>query len=117
MVSPRIDSSDIFSESVNLVTQEVGDVVLEEYVELSERQIEVYMENSEIISRERKFTDSITFHHCIFKATDQGTEFIFEQRYAIKNGIAYILTYTAEVPQYEAMKPLSDVVLNSFKLK
>jgi hypothetical protein len=117
VVSQRVDSNDIFSESVNLVTQNVGETSLKEYVALSEQQIEEYMEDSEIIKREKLMQDSIEFHSCIFKATDQGTRFVFQQKYAIKNGIAYILTYTAEDKNYENMKPLADVVINSFKLK
>ena len=117
VVSPRIDSSDNFSESVNLVTQNVGDADLDDYVELSEAQIEEFMTDSEILSRRREMINDIPFHYCTFKATDQGTRFVFEQRYAIKEGVAYILTYTAEVDQYESMKPLADVVINSFALK
>lgn len=117
VVSKRIDSSDNFSESVNLVTQEVGEMSLDEYVSLSEQQIEEYMQESEVIGSRRKLIGKDSFHECLFKATDKGTRFVFEQKYAIKNGVAYILTYTAEDKTYLDMKPLADVVINSFKLK
>lgn len=116
IVSQRIDSLDQFSENINLVAQGIENISLADYVQASEKEIAKFMTDTRITESRDFFKGNLKYHKTVFKATNQGVPFIFEQYYVVANQTAYVLTYSAEASSYENMQPIANEVMSSFEL-
>lgn len=116
LISQRIDSFDNFSENINLVTQEIGNTSLAEYVQFSAKEIQGFMQDAKIMQSKDFYKGAVKYHKTVFKATNEGVPFIFEQYYVVQSQMAYILTYSAEASSYENMQPIVNEVMSSFEV-
>lgn len=117
ILSPQNGADDRFRENVNMIIQELGvDMTLREYAAISEQQIKSLMEDgvileSEIVSGERDY-------YYLAYAAKQGDFVLTFMAYCwIIEQKAYLITFTAEKDQFEAVKPLAARILNGFTLK
>lgn len=108
---------DLFRENVNLLIQNLAgmNINLDKYVEISEEQIKTMIANSQLIESKR-MSGAFPFHKEIYTG-DQGIlKLKFEQYYWVKDEKAYVLTFTAEVNQFDTFKQTAEAILTSFKL-
>lgn len=108
---------DLFRENVNLLIQNLAgmNINLDKYVEISEEQIKTMIANSQLIESKR-MSGTLPFHKEIYTG-DQGIlKLKFEQYYWVKDEKAYVLTFTAEVNQFDTFKQTAEAILKSFKL-
>lgn len=120
LFSPLATADDKFSENVNLLIQNLqGQPIktLDQYVEISESQILVVLNDSEIQSSERIRKNGREFHRVEFTATQGKYKLKQVQYYYFENQVAYALTFTSELNQYEVYRETGIDILESFKLK
>jgi len=119
LLTKRISPQDMFSENINLIIEDMKDknVTLDRYVEFSTGQLKSFATKSKILSSERVKNNDSEYHTIIFTA-DQGMyKLKFEQNYRVKNGLAYVLTFSSEANQYDTYKNICEKIMNSFVLK
>ena len=116
--APATSDEDIFAENVNLITQNLKgyNMNLDQYIELNEGQIKT-ISNSQLFSSKRKKSDGGEYHVLEFKGSMSGMDLKVIQLYAIKNEIAYILTFTTMENEFEELRKIGTKILESFKLK
>jgi hypothetical protein len=119
LFTQQTSTDDKFRENVNLIIQNLEgyNLNLDDYVTISEEQINKMVTNGKIIESKRLFKNNSEFQKVIFTG-DQGIfNLKFIQYYFIKDEKAFVLTFTSEVTQYEKYKLISDKILASFILK
>lgn len=119
LFSPIESSLDKFKENVNLIIQDFSgyNLDLNEYVEISEEQVNIMITNSTLIESKRMKNGSEEFHRMIYTG-DQGKFHLkFEQLFWVKDNKAYILTLTCEQEKFMDFKAVGEAILNSFSFK
>ncbi|WP_343633910.1 hypothetical protein [Fluviicola sp.] len=117
--SPLSSDKDEFKENLNLVVQDLKGLNfdLDNFTALSEQQIQSYLEGSEVTENERLKKEDQEYHHLVYTAKTGGRMLRFEQYYWVVNEKAYILSFTAELDQFEKYADISKQILESFTLK
>ena len=119
LLSKKTSPQDEFRENVNLVIQDLAgqNIDLDKYVEISESQIKSMIINSDIIESKRVKTGNLASQKVIFTGFQGQFNIKFEQHYWIVNNKAYVLTFTAEVNEFDNYKDVSEKIMNSFRIK
>ena len=119
LFSPLSSAEDQFKENVNLIVQdlEAYDLNLDQYVALSEDQVETLIAEGNILSSERMKRDDSEFHKLIYTGKQGDFDLEFEQYFWLENKKAYILTFTAEEDQFEAYQATAEKILDSFRIE
>lgn len=118
LMSPRDDENDAFSENVNLIAQDLGGqkISMDDYVALSQKQIETLITDSEILSSERLSIDEGECHKIIYSGKTGKLSLKFEQYYLIIKGKAYVLTLTCAQEDFDRFQKVGEAILKSFKI-
>jgi hypothetical protein len=119
LFTQQTSTDDKFRENVNLIIQNLEgyNLNLDDFVTISEEQINKMVTNGKIIKSKRLFKNNSEFQKVIFTG-DQGLfQLKFAQYYFIKDEKAYVLTFTSEQEQFENYKLISEKILASFILK
>jgi hypothetical protein len=119
LLSKQLSAEDLFRENINLIIQDLEgqNIDLDKYVELSEGQIKTLITNSNLMESKRQNENGSEFQKVIYTG-DQGSYHLkFEQNYWIKNGKAYVLTFTGEIDQFDRYKEVGEKIMKSFRLK
>lgn len=117
--SQLTSTKDSFRENVNLVIQNLnGQLInLDQYTDISVKQIKQIATNGHLIESKRIKNKEGEYQRMVYTG-DQGTfKLKFIQYYWVKNGSAYVLTFTAEVSEFDRFKEEAEKSLNSFTLK
>ncbi len=120
LFSPLSSPDDKFSENVNLLIQDFrGQPVktLDQYVELSESQILIMLTDSKLQLSERKQKNGREYHRIEFTSTRGEYKLKQIQYYYFENQIAYALTFTCELSEYDRYRETGMGVLEGFGLK
>jgi hypothetical protein len=119
ILSPQSSEEDAFKENLNLVVQDLSGLNFDLYnfTQLSEQQIQNYMDESELIENERLKKGQQEYQHLVYTAKNAGHVLRFEQYYWIINEKAYVLSFTAELTEFENYKDISKRILDSFVIK
>jgi len=121
LFSPLSSPSDYFKENVNLIIQDLKgyDIDLDQYVEISENQINTLIKEGKLISSTRmpKADDMNTeYHKTVFTGKEGIFDLKFVQYYWVENESAYVVTFTSEVKSFEAFQESGLEILNSFRI-
>lgn len=119
LFSPLTDKDDQFSENVNFIIQDLTghNLTLDQYVELSENQINTLITDAEIILSKRQNVNDNEYQKIIYSGKQGVFILKFEQYYWVIENKAYVLTLTCELKEFEAYKEVGEKILNSFILK
>jgi hypothetical protein len=119
LFSQQTSPDDKFRENINLIIQNLKgyNLNLNDYVTISEEQINKMVTNGKIIESSRLFKNNSEFQKIIFTGNQGVFELKFVQYYFIKEEKAYVLTFTCEEIRYEKYKFISEKILASFILK
>jgi len=117
LLSPVQDKNDQFRENVNLLIQDLAghNITLNQYVDLTENQVETLIQNGQLILSERITTNTKNEYHKMIYTGKQGIYNLkFQQYFWIVDHKAIILTLTCEVDQFDKYLPTGEMILDSF---
>lgn len=105
-----------FGENINLMIQDIKSLNLDidKYTELSENQIRA---NADLIESKRIRRNDLDCQQLLYEATLKDRKLKFRQYYFIKNGKAYVLTFTATKETYDKYIEISEKVMSTFIIK
>jgi hypothetical protein len=116
--SPLENSSDKFQENVNMLLQDLGgqNIDLDDYVQISEKQIRDMMTDGKIYESTRMKTSNGEYHKLLWGGTQGVFKLKFEQYCFIKDGKAAVVTLTTEADKFSAYQAVGEEILNTFAL-
>lgn len=119
LFSPVEDEQDRFRENVNLLVEDLyGQAIdLERYVYLSERQIMALATNVRMFESQTIKKGDSEYHHFIYSMRMGILDLKIEQYCFVRDGAAYVLTFTAETDRFDTFRPVGRSILDSFALK
>lgn len=120
ILSALSSPEDKFSDNVNLVIQDLsGQPVktLDQYTQISEKQIKTMLTDSEILSSEQFNRDGQEFQKIQYTAKQGIFKLKFQQYYIIKNEKAYVLTFTCIADEFEKYHQIGEKIMDSFRIK
>ncbi len=119
LLAPFDYEGDIFKENVNLMVQDLSKLKmnLDQFVALSEEQIDVLITNSKLIESKRVKTKKEEYHSIMYAGSDHEKDFLIKQNYWVKKDKAYVLTFCSEEKNYPIYEEISNEIFNSFILK
>ena len=111
-------SDDKFRENINLMIHDlqVDDISLDDYIELTQKQIKTLLTNSKLIESKRLKNNGVEFHMLVYTARQGMFDLKVMQYFWLIDGKEYILTYTAEVKEFDKFFPDVEKSMNSFKI-
>ena len=112
---PQSAHNALFRENFNLVIQDLREfnMSLDDFVTLSESQIEQFVENGNLIESKRVGTD----HFLTYTGRQGGFDLKWFQRFTIQNERAYILTFTARQSRFDNYIEVAIKIMDSFKFR
>lgn len=109
---------DLLRESVNLSIEELSmaDYTLDEYTDIVLEQVKQQIPTAKMISALPANIGDVEATNIVWSADfGNGTILQFNQLFAIKDRIAYVLTYTSTEAEYDKYIKDAAKILNSFK--
>jgi hypothetical protein len=119
VLSPLESVDDKLRENVNLLTQDVSayNIDLEQFAKISENQIKAMITDAEVIESKTLSANNRFYHMLIYKGKQGQYSLEFIQYYFVIQGIAYVVTFTAEQDKFDKFKAIGEKILNSFVIK
>jgi len=119
LFSPLSSQTDQFKENVNLIIQDLTgyNLTLDQYVEISEKQLETMIPDGKIYSNERIKNDQSEYQKIIYSGKQGAFDLKFEQFYWVIRDNAFVLTLTCEKDQFDGYQEIGEKILNSFEIK
>ncbi len=114
--SPKEYTTDDFLENFNILIQEIGDVTIDDYINISEQQIKTMIPDGHLILSDKKKVNGRVVVNLIYTGTFSGKSLKCHQYCAIISPNAYVLTFTSDENRYDDYADISERVLSSFKL-
>ena len=112
-LAPLTDTSDRFSENVNVMVQELNGLTLEDHVRITEEQVSTMLVNGKMITSKALDGNSHSFE---YTGEIEGTALHWNAAVHIHNGKAYLITYTAESSAYDEYLYLAEAMMQSFAI-
>lgn len=109
---------DQFRESINLVTESLGGqtLTIDAYIKISLDQIMAQIPSAKIKSNKDIKLGDEDAKEVVWSADfGNGIVLQFKQVYIIKNGTAYVLTYSSTTTEYDLYNETANKTINSFK--
>ncbi len=112
------NSSDTFRENVNLITQDLAglNIKLDQYVKISENQVKTLVTNGKIIESKRISDKGIEYHKMIYTGKQGAFNLKFIQYFWVIDNKAFVLTFTAEVDEFDNYVQVGNKIMDSFKI-
>ncbi|MFK7755880.1 MAG: hypothetical protein AB8B53_02990 [Flavobacteriales bacterium] len=119
LLSPLTSEVDDFRENVNLLVQDLSsyNMVLDDYVDISENQVRKMITDAEIILSQRLENVNGESHLLVYKGRQGVYELNFRQYYWVINKTAFVLTLTGKQSEVEEYIGLGQKILESFKVE
>ena len=112
-------AADLFQENVNVVSEVLPprEVTLEEYSEASRGQLEDAFEGFDL-KEEKELSDAYgKYRYIIYHANYMGMDLAWKQQFRIKDGKAYVLTYSATQEDFDKFSETADQIFSTFFVK
>lgn len=115
-LAPQDSPSDTFLENINITVADAPskNYPVEKYTAFSIGYLPSVIENFELLERKKLSGNS---EYIIYKGLKSGFHQTWKQYYHIKDSKMYIITFTAETPQFEAYLNRISSNLDSFRLR
>lgn len=110
--------SDNFRENINLVTEDLKgqSYSVEEYGQAAMNGIKQYMKEVEFLYKGKQTSTKYDYYKVIYTAKSGIYNLKFMQYYIVDNGIAYVLTYTGTVDEFDNYLEKAKSTLKTFEL-
>ena len=111
-------STDKFRENINLIIQDLtgSNITLDKYVEISENQIRTLVTNGKIIESKRVSDNEFEYHKMVYTGKQGAFDLKFIQYFWVLDNKAYVLTFTAEITEFDNFVQIGERIMNSFKI-
>ncbi len=118
LFSKLSDSTDRFRENVNLIIQDLtgSNISLDKYVDISENQIRTLINNSRIDESVRIFDKNSEYQKMIYTGKQGAFDLKFIQYLWLLDNKAFVLTFTAEIDEFENIVRIGKKILDSFMI-
>ena len=120
LYSPEASQTeDLFREKINLTIEKLSsaDYTLDQYTELALDQVKSQIPTAKMISSLPASIGDVDATNIVWSADfGNGIVLQFNQLFAIKDGTAYVLTFTSTVTEYKKYIEDAIKIFNSFKL-
>ena len=119
MTEEASQTEDMFRENINLNTESLQgrDITLDEYIELSLGQITKQIPSAKLLSSEDISINGMKAKSSIWSADfGNGMLLKFKQYVVLNRGMAYILTYSSSVTDFEKYLDQATGILDTFKI-
>jgi hypothetical protein len=119
VISPKENDTDKFRENVNLLVQDLSgqNIDLNKYAEITQKQIKEMVTDGTIYEAKKMIKpDKSEYYKMVYGMTQGIFKLKFEQYYFIKNDKAFIVTFTAELSNFDSFLNVAEQILNSFVL-
>lgn len=119
LLSKLVTPQDQFRENVNLLIQDLTgqNINLDKYTAISEGQIKTMIKNGTILESKRIRTNGKEYQKEVYTGDQAMYKLKFEQYYWVIGTKAYVLTFTAELSNFDSYKTDGEKILNSFVIK
>jgi PsbP len=116
LFSPLESETDKFKENINLIIQDLAGqtIDLEQYATISEGQIKQFFSESNIIESKIDNSEQGQFLKLLYTIKQGNFNLKILSICFIKNGKAYLLTFTTEVDKYTKFEKLGQQIIDSF---
>ncbi|MBP6431188.1 MAG: hypothetical protein KA319_05430 [Ferruginibacter sp.] len=115
--APSDGEGDPFVENIHFVSYPVTGYLPKDYAQYSKTTLPQKIKNFKVVEEKEVKQGGKTGYYMIFKGKQNNQALKWKQYYFIKNGMAYVLTFTAqEIMFNDYIKKLS-ACLNSFTVK
>jgi len=117
LFSKLISDKDDFKENLNVMKQDLSayNVNMNEYVKVSEKQIETMFTDGKLLESVRKESNGEEFHKLIYTGKQGIYNLKFEQYFYIRDKIAYVITLTCKESEFVNYQSIGERILNSFR--
>lgn len=116
-LSPQAWSDDIFRENINITTEIVSftnDISLDKYIEVSIRNIKKAIADMTMNANEYYTIAGQPGRMISYIGSYDQYDLQWMQVMTIKDGMAYIITYTAEIKNYKEYLPTAKKIIETF---
>ena len=119
LLTEQTSADDKFRENINLMIEDLKgkSISLDRYAKVAEAQIKTHIADGDIIESKRVKRGNSEFHTIIYTATWPHVRIKQEQRYMMKKDKVYVLTFSAELEQFENYKDVGRKIMDSFQVK
>lgn len=114
MMSEAEGAGDSFRENINVITEKTGDMSIKKYMELNEKNFSRMLTNYKPAGTRQVTIDETPAIWTNYSHSIYGNDIDVSSVLLIKNGIAYIITCSAEGGTINKWKPLFDKAIESF---
>lgn len=110
---------DEFRENVNFIFEDVSQhqLTLDQYSQLSENQLKKMITDFRMVSSTRTELNGRTCRRVVFSGRQGVYQLKYLQYYMIVGNNALVLTFTAEIAEFDKFKSTANRILESFTLK
>lgn len=118
--SPLTTIRDKFAENVNYISTDLSthELDLDQYVDLSIKQISTLITNGKIITNKRLITSDGQPYQLLIYSGDQGFyELKYLQHIYLEDQVAHLITFTAEQDKFNAYFRMAEKIMYSFTRK
>ncbi len=116
ITSPTESDGDKFTQNVNMVIENIGEISLDQYADAAVNQLKHAFPNN-FLKKEKKTINKIDYYKIIFFSEQNGMGFKFQQHYFVKNDKAYVLGFTTGIDDFDKDIALGEKILKTFQLK
>jgi len=119
LFSPLNNPVDVFRENVNLLMTDMSEynMTMDDIVKLSEEQIATLITEAKVIQSVRRQKDGMEYHFFEYTGKQGTYNLRFLQHFYLKDGMGYVLTFSAETKSFADFEKTGNNILNSFKVK
>jgi eukaryotic-like serine/threonine-protein kinase len=116
-MSPKENEKDLFQENVNVMLQDLSQqsMNLEQYTELTKKQVIDNFGATAIVSLKNITIAGQQGKEFVYSMNYKGRSLKLKQYWFIKENIAYLFSYTAELLKYEKYEKIATEIVQSFK--
>ena len=114
--SPRENANDDFLENVNVVTENTGNMKMDEYLDLSATNIKKGLENVELGKMSDRNINGMEFKRQRYSHVYNGIPIDVDVWFLLNGGTAYVITCSSKGGEISKWEPEFEKVIRSFKL-
>jgi hypothetical protein len=115
--APSDGDGDAFVENINFVSYPVTGYLPKDYAQYSKTTLPQKIKNFKVVEEKEVKQGGKTGYYMVFKGKQNNQALKWKQYYFIKNGIAYVVTFTAQETMFSEYSKKLNACLNSFTVK
>ena len=118
LYSPLASFLDDFRDNISLISEDISayNLDLDNYLDLSKKQIKTLIKDAEFKTEERKELNGLEFYEVVYTGKQASYSLIVKQYFWIINTKAYVASFTCKADVDEATQSVGSAILKTIKL-